>query len=141
MSDRGVPEQMMRYLDGELPPDERRAFEEAAAKSSELQRELALYRAMHLGFQELSFMPPPQGTSVWDRISRQLLQPVGWALFIVGAVVWVGYGAYLFMVSPVDIIEKMSVSGIAIGLILLLAGVIREQYRAYGDDRYRNVHR
>jgi anti-sigma factor RsiW len=57
----------MRYLDGELSPDERARIDAALAQSTELQREIAIFRALKADVQELSFHPGAYHTSVWTR--------------------------------------------------------------------------
>ena len=47
-------EDLMRYLDDEMPPDERARVEEELARSTELQRDVAVYRAMRQDLGELS---------------------------------------------------------------------------------------
>ena len=62
-------EDLMRYLDGEMPPEERARVDAELAKSTELQRELAMFRALKADFQQLSFHPARYRTSVWDRVN------------------------------------------------------------------------
>ncbi|MGD2070759.1 MAG: zf-HC2 domain-containing protein [Gemmatimonadota bacterium] len=134
-------EDLMRYLDGELPSTERQAVEEALAGSTELQREIAIFRAMKEDFRELSFQPHHRLDGIWDEVSRRLARPVGWILFTAGAALWAGYGAYVFYTSPGQLLEKLSTGAVVIGILLLLASVIWEQYRDWLSDPYKDVHR
>lgn len=136
-----TPEQLMRYLDGELSPEERRRVEAAIGTSTELQRELAIFGSMKEGLAGLSFQPPPRGTGLWDRVHRRVSRPVGWILLIAGCAVWAGYGAYVFYTAPGDLLEKLSTGAVVIGILLLLASVIQEQYRDWLEDPYKDVHR
>lgn len=132
---------LMRYLDGELPPGEHARIEARVAASSELQREVRIFRAMKAGFQELTFQPDTHHRSVWDQVNRRLTRPIGWLLVIVGAAAWTAYGTYVFTVSPADPWEKLATAAIVIGILMLLAGVIGERYREWLTDPYRDVHR
>ncbi|HUF74963.1 MAG TPA: hypothetical protein VMM35_01735 [Longimicrobiales bacterium] len=141
MADRVSSEDLMRYLDGELPPEERVRVESELAASTELQREVAIYRALKEDFQELSFHPAAHRRSVWDRVNERVTRPIGWMLVVAGVAVWMTYGVYVFATSPVDPWEKLATGAIAIGILMLFASVIWERYREWDKDPYRNVHR
>lgn len=134
-------EQLMRYLDGELSPEERRRMKAAIDTSTELQRELAIFGSMKEGLAGLSFQPRPRGTSLWDQVHRRVSRPVGWILLLAGCAVWTGYGAYVFYTAPGDLLEKLSTGAVVIGILLLLVSVIQEQYRDWLEDPYKDVHR
>jgi anti-sigma factor RsiW len=141
MQNRISPEDLMRYLDGELPPTERRVIEEGIERSTELRRELAIYQAMRRDFQELSFVPPSPDRSVWGTVHRRLARPLGWLLLVGGAAVWLAYVAYMFVLSPVAPWGKIAIAAIVVGFLFLLASVIADRYREWLTDPYRNVHR
>ena len=137
-----VPEMdLMRYLDGEMPPEERRRFEDALARSTELQRELALFRALKDGLRGLELPAAAASGSVWDRVSTHLFRPAGWAFLAVGLLAWLGYGIHVFATSPIDPWRRLAVAAVAIGVLLLFASVIRDRMRAWGTDPYRHVRR
>lgn len=134
-------EDLMRYLDGELPSGDLARVEAALEASTELRRELAIFRAMQEDLRGLSFERRPVDESVWDRVGRRLARPVGWLLLVAGLVAWSGYGVYVFVTGPTRPFEKLSIAAIVIGLVLLLISVAREQYRDWLRDPYRDVHR
>jgi hypothetical protein len=134
-------DELMRYLDGEMPPEERGRIDEALASSTELQRELAMYRNLKSGIQGLRFHPATYSVSVWDQVNTHINRPIGWVLLIVGAVVWMSYGAYVFATSAISPWEKLGSGAVAIGILMLLASVIWERLRDWETDPYRNVHR
>lgn len=131
----------MRYLDGEMSPDERERVESEIRRSTELQREIAIFQAMRSDFQTLSFHPADYHRSVWDQVNTQVTRPIGWLLVIVGVTVWMAYGAYVFTTSPIDPWEKLATGAVVIGILTLLASVIWERYREWGHDPYRDVQR
>jgi anti-sigma factor RsiW len=141
MSDRITPEDLMRYLDGEMPDRERRALEAEVERSTELRRELAIYQAMQRDFGALSFEPPAPDLSVWGAVNRRVARPIGWVLFGGGAAVWLGYVAYVFAMSPVAALPKIAVAAVVIGLLVLLGTVVHDRYRDWLTDPYRDVHR
>ena len=141
MTQRISSEDLMRYLDGELAPEERARIDAELGRSTELQRELAIFRALKSDFQQLSFHPATYRTSVWDEVNLQVARPFGWMLVIAGVALWMSYGAYVFATSPSDPWEKMATGAIAIGILTLLASVIWERIREWDSDPYKDVHR
>ena len=133
-------EDLMRFLDGEVTPEERAVVERFLETSSELRREVAIFRSMKNELRDLSFAAPG-GDSVWDRIRTRITVPTGWILTGAGVVAWVTYGIWSLVRSPSAIVVKLATGGIAIGILVLLAHVIWERCREYGTDPYRNVHR
>lgn len=132
---------LMRYLDGEMPPEERAGVDAALAASTELRREFAMYRALKEDFQGLSFHPATYRMSVWDQVNARLNRPVGWMLLIGGLVVWMTYGTYVFATSAIAPWEKLATGAVAIGTLLLFASVIWERLREWENDPYKDVHR
>ena len=133
-------EDLMRFLDGEVTPEERAVVEQYLETSSELRREVAIFRSMKEELQDLSFADRG-GDSVWKPIRSRITVPTGWVLAGSGLVVWAGYGIWTFVRSPSAILMKLATGGIAIGILVLLAHVILERIREYGTDPYRDVHR
>lgn len=141
MAQRITHDDLMRFIDGELPPDEHARVEAEIAASTELSREAAIFRGMKSGFQDLSFQRIRMHHSIWDQVNEQLTRPIGWVLLIAGTAVWTAYGAYVFATSSVNPWEKLAAGAIVIGVILLLASVIWERYREWLTDPYRDVQR
>ena len=133
-------EDLMRFLDGEVTPEERAMVERHLETSSELRREVAIFRSMKEELRDLSF-DAHSGDSVWDRIRSRITMPVGWVLTGSGVVAWIGYGIWTFLRAPAGIFVKLATGGVAIGILVLLAHVIWDRYKEYGTDPYRNVHR
>lgn len=134
-------DQLMRFLDGELPPAERQQVSDALTGSAELQRELMLFEAMKRDLQELSFTPVRAGHSIWDQVTVRITRPVGWVIFLTGALVWIVYGAWIYFTSSIDMWEKLATGAVVTGLVTLLATVIWERYKVWLTDPYKGVHR
>ena len=141
MPERITHDDLMRFLDGELPPEEHARIQAAIADSTELAREVAIFRAVKGRFQEISFHPGTYHSSVWDAVNQHLTRPIGWILVIAGAAVWAAYGVYVFLVSPVEPWEKLATGAVVIGILALLASVIWERYREWLTDPYRDIQR
>lgn len=141
MTNRSRTDDLMRYLDGEMSPEERARMEEELTRSTELQRELAIFRSLKTEIQDLSFHPATYRSSIWDRVNAHVNRPLGWAFLLTGTAVWMVYGSYLFATSSVSPWEKLGTGAIAIGILMLLASVIWERLRDWETDPYRDVHR
>jgi anti-sigma factor RsiW len=134
-------EMMMKYLDGELAPDERREFEVRLEASTELQRELALFRTLHEDLSGIRIRPGRRYQSVWTAVHRRLTRPVGWILIVVGVLAWTAHAGYVFVTAPTPTWEKFATSAVVIGVLLLFASVIHERWQELATDPYRHVER
>lgn len=134
-------EMLMRYLDGELPPAERRRVDESLAGSTELQRELALFRAMHEDLSGIRLHGQNVNRSVWTRVNSRLTRPMGWLFLNLGIAIWVVYGTWIYFSSAVPTWEKLTTAAVVIGILLLFASVIHDRYREWLTDPYRDVQR
>jgi anti-sigma factor RsiW len=135
------PETLMQYLDGELPPEERTRVEALLERSTELRRELAVFRMFHRDLSGIRIQDTQRGRSVWDRVHRQLSRPVGWLLMAGGAIVWMVYLAWSYMTSTAPTLEKAATSAVVIGILILFASVIHDRYQEWETDPYRDVER
>jgi hypothetical protein len=136
-----TPDQLMRYLDGEMAPDERERVDAELEASTELQREVAVYRNLKTEMQDLHFHPATHQVSVWDRVNKHVNRPVGWMFFVGGLLVWMTYGTWVFATSTVSAWEKLGSGAVAIGVLMLLSSVIWERYRELKTDPYKDVQR
>ena len=141
MAERVTHEELMRYLDGEVGPEERSRINVSVEASTELRRELAVYRAMKNDLQTLNLKEGGPNGSVWYAVNRHLARPFGWILLVVGALVWAAYGIYTYLSSPSFLWQKLATSAVGIGILLLLTSVIWERYRAWLTDPYRDIQR
>lgn len=133
-------EDLMRYLDDELSRDQRVRVEAALAGSTELQRELAIFRAMR---DDLRALPLDGGgrRSVWGGVQHRLSRPVGWVLLVTGFVLWTGYGAWIFFTTPANPVEKLAVGALVVGFLILLVSAILDRMHEWKDDPYRDIER
>jgi anti-sigma factor RsiW len=131
-------EDLMRYLDGELSPDDRARVDRQVSASTELQRDLAVFGKMKEDLRAMSFAES-ENQSVWERVSRRLTRPVGWVLIVSGSFVLTLYGIYLYITSAANLLEKLASAAIVIGVVMLLGSVIHERYRNWLTDPYRDV--
>jgi anti-sigma factor RsiW len=133
-------EQLMRYLDGELAPDEARQVEAAMETSTELRREYLLFSRMKADLRSLGEHMSPSST-VWSPVSRAIARPIGWLLFLVGSVVWLGYAVYMYLASPEAMWEKLATGAVVVGLAMLLLSALLDRLRDLKSDPYREIHK
>ncbi len=141
MSTKVSNEDLMRYLDGELSPQDHIRVETALAGSTELARELAIFKAIQSDVADLSFGPRMPGDSVWGAVDRRLTRPVGWILLIAGMLIFSVYSTVVFVSSEVNPWEKIGVGGVVIGFLVLLASTAIERMREWQTDPYRDIER
>lgn len=125
---------LMRYLDGELPPDAQRRVEAALDASAELREQLRTFRSLRAGFHDLTF-PEREDRSVWDRVAARILRSRARWFVGVGTIVWLIYSSVVVGQGAVDAWTRVTVAGIAIGVLILFALVIRDRYRSWTDVR------
>jgi len=141
VSKRVTHEELMRYLDGEVGAEERSRIEASLESSTEIRRELAVYRAMKDDLRTLKLNDGGPNGSVWNAVNRHLARPFGWVLFVVGALVWAAYGVYAYVTSSAFLFQKLATGAVGIGILVLLASVIWERYRTWLTDPYRDIQR
>ncbi|MFW6198711.1 MAG: anti-sigma factor family protein [Acidobacteriota bacterium] len=133
-------DELMRYLDGELPPDRVREVEAALDTDTELRREYVIFRRMKRDLEEMGAGMQSQRT-VWDEVNRKLTRPVGWVLFLVGVVIWVAYGVYTYLTGAEALWEKLATSGVVVGLGMLLVSALVDRWRDLKTDPYKEIER
>lgn len=131
---------LMRFLDGEMTPERAREVEAELERSTELRRELEVFRKMKSDLGELGAQMGADRT-VWGAVNRGLTRPVGWGLFIVGTLVWVAYGVYTYLTGADALWEKLAASAIVVGLGMLFLSAIVDRYVDLKTDPYREIQR
>jgi hypothetical protein len=133
-------EDLMCYLDDEMPADERKEFEEHLKLSTELQRKLAIYQALRTDLRNSNFYLANYQRSVWDQVRSKVTKRLGWILLIVGWIILTAYGVYFFLADPEESSwEKWGAGLLWAGVLALLISVIRERYKESKTDPYKDV--
>jgi anti-sigma factor RsiW len=136
------------YLDDELGPAERRAFEEELNHSPELVEEVEAMRRMKRVMSGIRLKELPD--EAWDdyraRTYNRLERRVGWILLSIGAMVLVGYGLYqlvVFLIADEELAWwiRAAIGAVCVGLAVLFVSVVRERLFVWKRDPYREVRR
>ncbi len=70
------------------------------------------------------------------------MQKLAYALIGIGAVVLVVWGVKEFFIDPeVDLLIRIAVGAVGLGLLVLLGVVLRDRRRSSKDDRFKEVER
>ena len=133
-------DELMRYLDGELPPERAREIEAALETSTELRREYVIFQRMKTDLGEMGARMQHEGT-VWTAVNRTITRPVGWTLFLIGAVVWAAYGVFAYLTGADALWQKLATSAVVVGLAMLLISALVDRWRDLKTDPYKEIQR
>lgn len=133
-------ETLMRYLDGELPAEDRRRVAAHVSGCGECRRELTMQREIKTSLAASAESGVPE-ESVWASVHGRLTRPLGWGLLVSGAALWAGWAAYLFVTSDAHLVGKLAIGAVVVGVALLLVAVGAERYRDWKTDPYREIER
>jgi predicted anti-sigma-YlaC factor YlaD len=137
-------ELMMASLDGEISAEDRAALESHLATCDECRAEFEELRRVSELVDRIELPRPSEEEMMkyWPSIYARIERGTGWALLAVGAVIWVGYGVYLFITDPtVGSLTKFLVALPIVGVLMLLISVIRERIIVGRTERYKEVER
>lgn len=136
------------YLDNELSPAEREAFELEVDRDPELARELDAMRAMRevTSGMKLEEFPDQVWDRYWEGTYNRLERGIGWILFSLGAIVLLGAGLYELVLALLkDASEpwwiRLAIGSFCGGLAILFVSVLRERIFVRSRDPYREVKR
>lgn len=135
---------MMASLDGEICAEERAELESHLVSCEKCRREFEeLERVSELvGDIELQRPSREDMMKYWPSVYAKIERGAGWGLVIIGAIIWVGYGVYLFITDPtVGSVTKFLVALPIVGVLMLLVSVIRERLVVSRTERYKEVER
>ncbi len=134
---------MMAYLDGELSPEDKAAFEQKLESDEQLRRELDEFRRLNEDLASLSFADPTdeQLERYWQCVYNRLERRTGWLLFVAGVAGIAVYIASRFIHWVVEdtataLLLRAGISVGVLGLVVLFLSVLRERLAACKTDRY-----
>lgn len=138
------PADGMRFLDGEMNPQERLAYEEHVRQCAECARELREMGRI-VGFtDELRLKAPDEHfwASYWSGVYRRMERGTGFVLLMIGAIALMLFGVYKVISSPELFTARgLGVAAVIVGLVVLFVSVARERYHEAKSDPYKEVKR
>ncbi|MBN2566233.1 MAG: zf-HC2 domain-containing protein [Candidatus Eisenbacteria bacterium] len=137
-------ELMMASLDREICAEDRAALESHLAECPDCRREFEELKKVSELVDEIELPKPSEEDMMkyWPSVYAKIERGAGWSLLVIGAVIWLGYGVYLFITDPtVGSLTKFLVALPIVGVLMLLLSVIRERVVVGRTERYKEVER
>jgi predicted anti-sigma-YlaC factor YlaD len=134
----------MRYIDGEMTPEERVEFERHMESCGDCRTAVEeLGRVERLtGMVKIRDPQDDFWECYWKSLFRRGERKTGWWLIIVGAALVILYALYRGFTDFGEItFIKVVMVGLAAGFVILLISVIRERVHQCRTDPYRDIDR
>jgi anti-sigma-K factor RskA len=133
----------MAYVDGEMGPSARVAFESRLEKEPALVREVAAQQ--RLAVMARAAAPREPIDEEWRRIEGSALHraglPIGWTLMTVGGIGLAVWCAWLIATSSIGILPKLLTAALAAGFLFLFLLAVRARIASRPFDPYDGVKR
>lgn len=137
---------LMAYLDDELSPVDRKAFEEEMARNQEIRREMEKLQTVKDMTTRIAFtdLEEADWKHYWRGIYNRTEQTVGWVLLSAGAIILSVYGLYhflqdLWLDTSIPFVIRAGLFAFLAGLAILLVSVARHRFHTAKNDPYRGV--
>lgn len=139
---------MMAAMDGEASGEERAELERFLADDAALENEWKQLNQVKEATSAMAFRKPPDEvwSDYWTSVYSRLERGIGWILVSLGAITLLSYGAYhavmaLIADTGVPWFIKGAILAVAIGAVVLLVSVIREQLFVRRAEPYKDIER
>ena len=133
---------LMGLIDGELTDEETRQINELLRRSQSLRDEYEQLLQVNGALKILSHTPIDEKhlRQVWRSPFRRLLRGLSYFMIGVGFLVLMGLGFEEFLVhGNENMLVKVCLSGIGVGLLMLLLQVVRDRMMLYKQDPYKDI--
>jgi hypothetical protein len=136
-------QQMMAYVDDELSPSERNAFEKLMEEDPELALESVNHKNLLDLTRSMALLEPSdrEVRRFWARFYNRSEWRLGWCLFIGGLVVLLIEAIVLLITTELAGHLKAALFSVLVGAGILLWNTVRLRMRTSRFDRYRGVMR
>ncbi len=137
-------ELMMASLDGEIGVEDRAELESHLAECDDCRREFDELSELSELVGEIELTKPSQEDMMkyWPSVYAKIERGAGWGLVVIGALIWVAYGIYLFITDPtIGSMTKFLIALPVVGVLMLLISVVRERVNVSKTERYKEVER
>lgn len=136
-------EKMMAYLDGEMSPKDRKAFEELLRQQPDWRDEFEEMVQITESTRHLHLRPPDPTVwdHYWEEIDNRLQKRFGWAFALVGALILILWGFVKVLLYAENNLVKVGIILVALGVVVLFAAAIRGRLLEVPRDRYGRIRR
>jgi anti-sigma factor RsiW len=135
---------LVGLLDGELTPDETRRINDHLTRCAACRTEYEQLRETTGRLDALSLQEPDDAVlaQVWKSPFSRLARNTALVLVIGGYATLIGYGLFEFLRSGTKALPaKLGLAAIVLGFLILLLQLIRERFRTYQTDPYKEINR
>lgn len=135
---------LVGLLDGELTPEEARQITEHLTRCAACRQDYEQLRQTTGKLAALSFQEPSDAVlaQVWKRPYSRLARTLSLGLVLGGYALLIGYGLIEFLTRGKEgWPAKVGLAAVGLGLVLLLALLIRERLKTYKTDPYKDIER
>lgn len=137
---------LVKRIDGEISPDEKQRLEKHLAECEECRKDFEQLNNWK-GVSEtmkIRLLPDMAWDEYWRHLYNRLERGIGWLLFSIGILIFLGLAAYHFTVnvlfSPgMGFLEKAGLVALVLGLVVLFVSVLREKLMTRKKDKYREI--
>ena len=133
---------LMGLIDGELTDDETRQINEMLRRSQSLRDEYEQLLEINGTLKILSYTSIDEKhlRRVWRSPFRRLLRVISYLMIGVSFLVMMGLGIEEYLVhGKENMLVKVCLSGIGVGLLLLFIQVVRDRMILYKQDPYKDI--
>jgi ferric-dicitrate binding protein FerR (iron transport regulator) len=141
-------ELLMRALDDELSPEERRELEALLDRDPTLRAERERLGRLKEVTAEMKLRNPPEQLwdEYWNSGYRRLERGIGWILVSFGVIVVGGWATWQFVTELIADTEmppliKAGILGASLGLVILTVSVFRDRLFVRKTDPYKDIQR
>ena len=133
-------------VDGELDSDEKKKVSDHLVSCDACREEYAKLLKLKEVTDDMKYfdLPDRLWAGYWHGIYNRLERGIGWILLSVGVILILAFAAWNFLQGflldeSVPFYLKIGVSGLILGVIVLLVSIIRERLFSKKHDRYDEV--
>ena len=136
-------EKMMAYLDGEMSPTERQAFEELLEQQPEWRDEFNEMLKVTESTKLLHLRPPDPTVwdGEWEEIDNRIQKKFGWLVTLVGAMILIVYGLVKAILFTDNLWAQSGIALVTLGFLVLFLAALRGRLLEIPRDRYRRIRR
>ncbi len=141
-------ELMMRQVDGVITPEEQTALEAHLRQCPRCQQDFTdiQHTKEVTNAMKKELLPDMAWDEYWQHLYNRLERGIAWILISVGLIIILGYAAVDFLREVVfnpqmGLLERIGITSLVVGSIVLLISVIREKLMTRKVDKYREIQR
>jgi hypothetical protein len=137
---------IVRYVDGEISPQEEQKLEEHLVVCSNCQEDLEHLKEWKGVSVEMKnkLLPDMAWDEYWQKLYNRLERGISWIFISIGAIIFLGIAAYQFVLKLVEAnelssFEKIGIFTFVFGLVMLFVSVVREKLMVRIKDKYKEI--